>query len=462
MLWFPCCYRFQPVSKKFRKSIGRREVLTLSFGAMIGWSWVLLTGDWLVRAGLLGTAVAFIVGGIAVILISLTYAELVAAMPKAGGEHVYTMRALGFTASFITSWAITMAYVNVCVFESAALPTAMEYLFPNMKAGYLYSIEGADVHASMVAVGIVAAVVMTYINYIGIKFAAFVQTLATGLVLAVGLLFLIGALGYEMQGEPAPTSRNRITGVLMVLMMVPALMVGFDVIPQSAEEINLPQDQIGKMLILSVCLAVLWYIAITFAVGLSLTTPQLAASGAATADAMSAAWGSNIAGAVMIIAGIGGILTSWNAFIIGGSRVLYALSESGMLPAIFSRIHPKYQTPYVGILFIGVLSCISPFFGRTVLVWLVNAGSFMVVIAYGFVAWAFLRLRNTEPEMARPYRVPFGRLIGVLALIMSVLLGCLYLPFSPSALIWPYEWVVVLLGCLLGLFFYLQAFWRNA
>ncbi|SVE21708.1 uncharacterized protein METZ01_LOCUS474562, partial [marine metagenome] len=245
-------------------------------------------------------------GGIAVILISLTYAELVAAMPKAGGEHVYTMRALGFTASFIASWAITMAYVNVCVFESAALPTAMEYLFPNMKAGYLYSIEGADVHASMVAVGIVASVVMTYINYIGIKFAAFVQTLATGLVLAVGLLFLIGALGYDMQGEPAPMSRNGITGVLMVLMMVPALMVGFDVIPQSAEEINLPQDQIGEMLILSVCLAVLWYIAITFAVGLSLTTPQLAASGAATADAMSAAWGSNIAGAVMIIAGIGG------------------------------------------------------------------------------------------------------------------------------------------------------------
>ena len=160
MLWLRGCYRFHPLSKKFSKSIGSREVLTLSFGAMIGWSWVLLTGDWLVRAGLLGTAVAFIVGGIAVILISLTYAELVAAMPKAGGEHVYTMRALGFTASFIASWAITMAYVNVCVFESAALPTAMEYLFPNMKAGYLYSIEGADVHASMVAVGIGAILVL--------------------------------------------------------------------------------------------------------------------------------------------------------------------------------------------------------------------------------------------------------------------------------------------------------------
>ena len=136
------------MSEKFSKAIGRREVLTLSFGAMIGWSWVLLTGDWLVRAGPLGTAAAFVVGGSAVILISLTYAELAAAMPKAGGEHVYTMRALGFTSSFIASWAIAMAYVNVCVFESAALPTAMTYLFPNMKFGYLYNIEGADVYVT--------------------------------------------------------------------------------------------------------------------------------------------------------------------------------------------------------------------------------------------------------------------------------------------------------------------------
>lgn len=450
------------MSEKFSKSIGRREVLTLSFGAMIGWSWVLLTGDWLIRAGVLGTALAFIVGGIAVILISLTYAELAAAMPKVGGEHVYTMRALGFTASFIASWAITMAYINVCVFESAALPTAMEYLFPQLKAGYLYSVEGAEVHASMVAIGVVAAVGMTAINYVGIRFAAFVQTLVTGLVLTVGVLFLMGALGYDLKGEPVLMTSNGFTGVLMVLMMVPALMVGFDVIPQSAEEINLPPQLIGKMLIFSVGMAVLWYIAITFAVGLSLTPEQLETSSAATADAMSVAWGSNVAGAVMIVAGIGGILTSWNAFIIGGSRVLFALSESGMLPAVFSRIHPKYQTPYVGIVFIGVLSCISPFFGRTILVWLVNAGSFMVVIAYGFVAWAFLRLRSTEPDMERPFRVPLGKFIGLLALLMSVMLGCLYLPFSPSALAWPYEWMVVLAGAMLGSAFYLRYFLKKS
>lgn len=445
-----------PNTPRFARVIGRREVLTLSFGAMIGWSWVLLTGDWLVRAGAMGTAIAFVVGGIAVLMISLTYAELASAMPKVGGEHVYTMRALGYTPSFIATWAIAMAYVNVCVFESAALPTAMEYLIPNLRIGYLYSVEGSDVYASLVAIGIGGAVLVTAINYVGIRFAAFVQTLITTLFFAVGLMFLLGALGYQQPAEGAPLFVGGVAGILAVLVMVPALMVGFDVIPQSAEEINLPQEQIGKMLVLSVSMAVVWYIGITFAVSFSISGEQLANTTMATADAMANAWDSEMAGAIMIIAGIGGIMTSWNAFVIGGSRVLFALAESGMIPSVFAKVHPKYKTPYVCILFIGALSCISPFFGRQILVWLVNAGSFMVVIAYGFVAFAFLRLRMKEPDLERPFRVPFGYLVGTLALLMSFALGLLYLPFSPSALVWPYEWAMVLGGAALGVVFY---FW---
>lgn len=436
-------------------------MVTLSFGAMIGWSWVLLTGDWLIRAGTLGTAIAFIVGGIAIIFISLAYAELAAAMPKVGGEHVYTYRALGFTASFITSWAIVMAYINVCVFESAALPTALVYLFPDLKQGYLYQIQGSDVYASMVAIGIAGAIAMTVINYVGIRFAAFVQTLVTSLVIVVGLMFLLGAFSHELEGSPVPMMGNGVPGILAVLIMVPSLMVGFDVIPQSAEEIDLPPQQIGAMLVLSVVLAVIWYVSISFAVGLSLNISDLGTSGIATADAMRAAWGSDLAGAVMVLAGVGGILTSWNAFVIGGSRVMFALSEAGMIPKVFSQLHPRYNTPYVAILTIGLLSCISPFFGRAILVWLVNAGSFMVIIAYGFVAFAFIRLRQLEPDMERPFRVPGGTAVGWIALIMAFLLGLLFLPFSPSAL-GPYEWMVVLGGSVIGAGFYLDALRRGS
>jgi len=243
-------------------------------------------------------------------------------------------------------------------------------------------------------------------------------------------------------------------GAMSVLIMVPALLVGFDVIPQSAEEINVPPEQIGKLLVFSVSLAVLWYVIITLAVSLAMDHTSLADADIATADANAVVWNSQIAGKIMIIAGIAGILTSWNAFILGGSRVIYAMAKSGLLPSAFAKLHPKYKTPYLAILMIGGLSCISPFFGRTILVWIIDAGSFAIVIAYGMVAFAFLRLRIKEPDMQRPFKLRYGMTIGYLALLMSIGLFVIYLPGSPSALLWPYEWAMVLGWILLGVIFY--------
>ena len=164
-------------------------------------------------------------------------------------------------------------------------------------------------------------------------------------------------------------------------IMVPALLVGFDVIPQSAEEIDLPPARIGTLLIVSVFLAVAWYGLVGFSVAMALDAPSLAASSMATGDAATRAWGHPAAGALLVLGGIAGILTSWNAFVIGGSRVLFALAESGFVPAVFARLHPRYRTPWVGIAAIGLLSCLAPLFGRTVLVWMINAGSFATMIA---------------------------------------------------------------------------------
>ena len=84
------------------------------------------------------------------------------------------------------------------------------------------------------------------------------------------------------------------------------------------------------------------------------------------------------------------------------------------------RIHSKYQTPYVAILAIGLLSCIAPLFGRTILVWLINTGSFAVTVAFLFVAISFLVLRKKEPDMERPFKVSHPNLVGYGAIILSV------------------------------------------
>ncbi|NMP16129.1 APC family permease [Thalassotalea sp. Y01] len=436
------------------RTLSRKEVLVLAVGAMIGWSWVIMTGVWISSAGTLGTLLAFVVGGFAILLISLTYAELVSAMPKVGGEHVYTQRAFGRTGSFICTWAIIMAYVTVPIFEAAALPTAMEYLFPNIKLGYLWRIYDADVYISYAIIGVVASIIMTLINYLGVKFMAVVQTAITSGFLVVGLMFLAG-VGVNLNFANAqPLFVDGHIGFFAVLTMVPALMIGFDVIPQSAEEINLKPKLIGKLLVISVAAAVLWYCLISLGVALSLDNQQIDNSIMATADATAEVWQGQWAGNLMVVAGIAGIITSWNAFILGGSRAIYAMAKAGMLPAIFARVHHKHRTPYVAILFIGVLSCIAPFFGKTILIWLINSGSFAVVIGYGMVALAFLQLRKTEPDMLRPFRVKHGVLVGRSAFILSLCLAYVYMPWGPGSLLWPYEWVMVLGWVLLGVIFY--------
>ena len=126
----------------FVRVIKRKEVLALAFGAMIGWSWVALTGNWIDSAGSIGAVLAFAIGGIAVVLVGLTYAELASAMPQVGGEHVYSYRALGRTASFICTWAILLGYVSVVAFEAVALPTVVDYLSPGFSRGYLWTLMG--------------------------------------------------------------------------------------------------------------------------------------------------------------------------------------------------------------------------------------------------------------------------------------------------------------------------------
>ena len=123
------------MSDRFARVLRTRDVLALSFGAMIGWSWVLMTGYWVNTAGSIGTTIAFTAGGLSIALIGLTYAELASALPKTGGEHVYTHRGLGPTPSFVCTWALLMAYVAVCVFESVALPTAVELTITECEPG---------------------------------------------------------------------------------------------------------------------------------------------------------------------------------------------------------------------------------------------------------------------------------------------------------------------------------------
>ncbi|WP_307189993.1 APC family permease [Geomicrobium sp. JCM 19038] len=121
--------------QKLKKVLSKTDAIVLSFGAMIGWGWVVLSGGWVSDAGVIGAMLAFLIGGVLVLCVGFTYSELASSMPKVGGEHSYALRGIGPRGSFIASWAIALGYVSVVAFEAVALPNVVEYLFPNYKVG---------------------------------------------------------------------------------------------------------------------------------------------------------------------------------------------------------------------------------------------------------------------------------------------------------------------------------------
>lgn len=445
---------------KFDKVMGAWDILVIAFGAMIGWGWVINSGDWITTAGFAGSIIAMLIGGVMVFFVGLTYAELTSAMPQCGGEHVFSYRAMGPTGSFVCTWMIILGYVATSAFEATALPTVITYLFPEFNQVYLYSIAGKDIYLTTILLGVGVAVLITFINIRGAKTAAILQTVLTAIIAIAGILLVVGSAvngdGANITGQMWESGTGTTLGsVFKVACMTPFLFIGFDVIPQAAEEINVPYKKIGKIMLLSIFLAVAWYLLIIFAVCYIMPQSAIAQemssqNGLVSAKAIEIAFRSPLMGKVLIIGGLCGIITSWNSFLMGGSRALYSMGESLMIPKMFGKLG-KHKTPEAAIILCGIACVAAPFFGRGVLVWLVDAASFGCVIAYMFVSISFCILRKKKPEMARPYKVKAGRFVGVMAGFMTLLY---IVPASFSAaLVWQ-EWIVVGIWLALGAFFY--------
>ena len=446
----------RPEDSSLLKVLGNWDVLALGFGAMIGFGWVVLTGDWIGSAGTLGAVLAMTAGGVIMAVVGLTYAELTAAMPKAGGEHNFLLRGMGPRWSFIGSWGIVGGYVTIVAFEAVALPRTALYLFPDLNHVRLWEVAGSEVHLTWALVGALAAIVITTINILGVKTASVAQTFVVLLLLVIALLLIVGAFTGGSTADMKPLFTGGAAGFFAVVVVVPFLFVGFDVIPQSAEEVNVPARQIGRLVVVAVILATIFYLIVIVTTSSAMPASRLAEADIVTADAFGELFGSDFMAKILIAGGIAGILTSWNSLLLGASRLMYSMARSGMLPAWFGKLHPKFRTPVNALLFIGGLSFIAPFLGEAMLGWLVDSGSPSIVVAYLLVAVVFVILRRREPAMDRPLRIGGkgngGLLIGGAAVVLCIGLLSLYLPGMPAFLdVQP--WVLFAAWWVLGLFF---------
>jgi len=430
------------------KVLGRTDIIAIGFGTMVGWSWIMMAAAWVNEAGFLGAITAFIIGGMIILLIGLTYGELTAALPLAGGEFVYTYRAIGGKFAWFVGWIMTLAYIGVAAWEGIALATAIDYLLPISASMPIWEVAGYQVYFSWSAVGMVGAILMTVLNYMGIRPAVLFQVMATAALFVVVLILFFGSIAF---GDISNAGKMFTTfdGFSYVFLMVPAMMIGFDVIPQSAEEMNIAPKNIGRMVLVCIFMSLFWYILLIC--GVSMAAPvEIRGSGMIpVAEIAAYLFNGEIFSVIMIFGGIFGILTSWNGFFMGATRLLFAMGRARILPGVFGRIHSKYKTPWAATIFVGAICIVAPIFGRNALVWFMDTSSMCSLIAYIFVVLSFIILKSKEPDLHRPFEVRGGIPFGIFVLIITVSYFILYLrdnfrmeSLSPEFLITA-GWVVI-------------------
>ena len=437
------------------KKLNGCQVLSIAFGAMIGWSWILLTSIWINKAGVVGAMAAIFIVGLSIFLIAGIYGELASIFPENGGEHVYTKVILGSRASFICSWLLLLGYVSVVAFEIVVFPIVISYLFPSINQILIWNFNGFDIYLGQVALGFFAGLVLTFINTKGIIVSANFQTFITGVIILAGLFLVVGGLSYEYK-RPLTEIEFNMNGAIGVAIMVPMMSVGFDIIAQTAREIRLAPKKVALLIMSSVICGIMFYVSIIMAVGIVLGSDSEGLE-LSTAVAAERAWGSTYARYVLILGGIAGIITTWNGFLLGASRLINAMAIDEQLPSWFLNVDRENdrQNPRKALWFIFGATCMAPLFGQAALIWFINAGGLGVVIAYIFVTVAFLKYRINNASVVRPFKIPHWKLWGALSLLSSLLLLFLYFPMSPNGLIWPYEWGIILIWCSMGFILFL-------
>lgn len=430
------------------------DVWGLALGAIIGWGCFVLPGTtFLPKAGPAGTAVGMLIGALLIIVIAISYGYLIKNYPLSGGEFVYTKEAIGKRNAFVCGWAMILAYWSLIPLNATALALISRYLFPGIvQQGFLYEIAGWDVYAGEVILASAAIIIMALINIRGIKQAAWMQT-AIALTL-VGCILIIVFLvfcksDWSNLAPGFPDGRRWWKGVFSIVAMAPWAFIGFDCIPQSAEEYNFSHKKSTFIMISAILVAAILYIGVcaVTAVGIEPWQDLLARrnswpTGFVVRNTIGLA-GIIVLGVAMFCAVISGM----NAFYISTSRLMYAMAKEGSLPKWFGKLSRRYGTPGNAIIFTMAMSLFAPWFGREILIWIVDMTSVgaAIVFAYTTASAAIIGKRNGNIK---------NTVIGIIGCIFSLFfLSLLVIPGMPGYLSFQSR-VVLLVWIAIGVAFY--------
>lgn len=425
------------VNEKLQKKLSPAHVWALAFGCIVGSGAFLLPGDsFLPQAGILGTAIAFVIAALLMIVVSINYHYMINKYPVAGGEFSYATNTFGRTNGFICAWFLGLSYLTIVPLNATGLAVVGRNIFDDIfQVGFHYQIAGFDVYFGELLLALFAVVLFAILGMFGVKTTGVFQ-----LILVVSLVggVLIVALGTLLRGNVSVEtlspayypSGNVIGGLLAVIAVAPFCFVGFDTIPQAAEEFNFDVKKSKVIMFFAIVFGASIYVilntiaAVNFPVGYGSWVEYIDdlknIEGIGSLPTFHAAY--NVFGKFGLffigIAVLGAILSGIMGFYMATSRLLYSMSRDGMLPAWFGKLNKKYKTPINALLFVMLISLIAPFWGRTVLGWIVDMSSVGAAVGYGYTSLAALLYAKKEKNTKIILSGIAGTIIALLILVL--------------------------------------------
>lgn len=475
---------------ELQRQLSPMHVWAIAFGCIIGWGSFINPGKkFLPNSGVAGTAIAMILGAIVMIIIAFSYAYMVPKYPKAGGEFTFTKMCFGKKMAFVCGWFLVVAYLTNVPMNSTAIGLIVDGLDGTadiLKFGFHYTIAGFEIYFGEMLLAMAILILFGYLNILGVKKAGIVQTvLSAMLVICVFAIFCAALISTKANGinmhpiwgfdksaamaanataaEIDPYAHQGTLGVLSAILatfaIAPWAYVGFDTIPQAAEEFNFSFKKVSFIMIIAIIFGCFVYISNnTIAAAALENWPDRVMAGdwilLIAAEELLGTFGKVLIGLAVSCAVLSGIM----GFYLASSRLMYSMSRDGYLPAWFSVVDKKHGTPKNAIIFCIIISLSGPILGREALGWFVDMSAIGATIGYFFTCASTLVTIKKDQDGTRFLKII--AIIGVCFSVAFMILQLIPIPGLSGVHFGKESYIMLIVWIIIGLVFYKMQ-WRH-
>jgi len=440
-------FRKKVMTDLYNQSSSLNRVLTafdltlMGIGAIIGAGVFVLTGIAAATKAGPGITISYIIAGLAAMFSALSYAELSTSIGGSGSAYNYAYVTFGEIAAWIIGWALileyTMSVSTVAIGWSGYVNNAL------LAAHIHFPISLTKNPFEGGLINLPAVLIIGFLGFLlcsGVKHSAtFNKIIVSIKLLVIAIFIFIAAMNVHPQNWK-PFFPHGFTGVVQGAALVFFAYIGFDAISTAAEETIEPQRNLPIGIISSLFICTIIYIIVALLLTGIAYYPTLNVASPVSAALINI--GYPIAAGIVAMGAIAGLTTVMLVMYFGLTRILFAISRDGLLPPIFSHIHPTRLTPIPNIILMGiVIALLAGLVPIQDIAELVNIGT---LSAFIIVCAATITLRKTNPTLHRPFKLPWNPVIPILGIIF-----CSYLIIHLSSTTWTLFFIWMIIGLII-------------